>query len=270
MIILYVDATFYYKLYYAPHINKKLGGHEYSSEEVGYHWLQHDESLQHSDTDIAFKKYQSDTFVDLALQRKDVPAAKRPSPTTAFVPHPLFIENGWEKVTILLSTPTGRPDTAPLNEAFDCDKLTSDIEETLSALGKEYASRMAEWREWIDARPKTEAGLSSNASLPSWGDWPHRPVGGASTVGAGSAETARSTVLVSSVTMRALRGITSSPGGGAKGAAVSKANKADDESCRSPEVRAPNRARLALCTALALHVLAGTREQLVDLLSGEI
>ena len=108
------------------------------------------------------------------------------------------------------------------------------------------------------------------ASLPSWGDWPHRPVGGASTVGAGSAETARSIVLESSVTMCASRGITSSVVGGAKGAAASKANKADDESCRSPEVRASNRARLALCTALALHVLAGAREHLVDLLSGEI
>ena len=237
MTILYVDATFDYKSYYAPHIDKKLGGHGYSSEEVGYHWLRHDESRQHSGTGIAFKKYQSDTFVDLALQRKDVPAEQRPPPTTAFVPHPLFIENGWEKVTILSSTPTGRPDVAPLDEEFDYDKLTNDIEETLSELGEQFAPRMAEWREWIDARPKTQADLASHSSLPSWGDWPRRPVEGASTVGAGPAEIARSIVLASSVTMRAPRRITSSVGDGSEGAAASKANKADAESCRGFEVR---------------------------------
>ena len=83
------------------HIDSKLGGYGYSSDEVGYHWLQFDDSKQHSDTGIAFKKYQSDIFVDLALQRKDVPAALRPPPDEAFTPHPLFIENGWERVTIL-------------------------------------------------------------------------------------------------------------------------------------------------------------------------
>jgi len=137
----------------------------------------------------------------------------------------------------LTSTPTGRPDVAPLDEEFDYGKLTNDIEETLSELGQEYAPRMAEWREWIDARPKTQADLASHSSLPSWGDWPRRPVEGASTVGAGPAEIARSIVLASSVTMRAPRRITSSVGDGSEGAAASKANKADDESCRGPEVR---------------------------------
>ena len=80
MIILYVDATYDYKSHYAPCVDKKLGGYGYSSDEVGYHWLQHVDSKQHSDTGIAFKKYQSGTFVDIALQRKDVPASERPPP----------------------------------------------------------------------------------------------------------------------------------------------------------------------------------------------
>ena len=75
-------------------------------ERITKRFLDND-SKQHSDTGIAFKKYQSDVFVDLALQRKDVPAALRPPPDEAFTPHPLFIENGWEQVTILTSKPTG-------------------------------------------------------------------------------------------------------------------------------------------------------------------
>ena len=142
MIILYVDATLDYKSYYAPHIDKKLGGYGYSSEEVGYHWLQHDESREHSDTGIAFKKFQSDTFVDIALQRKDVPASERPPPDVAFTPHPLFVENGWEKVTILASKPTGRPGVAPLDAEFDYGKVTTDLEQALGELGPEFATRM--------------------------------------------------------------------------------------------------------------------------------
>ena len=127
-------------------------------------------------------------------------------------------------MTILSSTPTGRPDVAPLDEEFDYDKLTNDIEEALSELGQQYAPRMAEWREWIDARPKTQADLASCSSLPNWGDWPRRPVEGASTVGAGPAEIVRSIVLASSVTMCAPRRITSPVGDGSEGAAASKAN----------------------------------------------
>ena len=41
MIIVYVDATYDYKSFYAPHIDSKLGGYGYSSDEVGYHWLQY-------------------------------------------------------------------------------------------------------------------------------------------------------------------------------------------------------------------------------------
>ena len=237
MIILYVDATLDYKSYYAPHIDKKLGGYGYSSEEVGYHWLQHDESREHSDTGIAFKKFQSDTFVDIALQRKDVPASERPPPDVAFTPHPLFVENGWEKVTILASKPTGRPGVAPLDAEFDYGKVTTDIEETLGELGPEFATRMLEWREWLSLRPRTQADAESCASLPGWGDWPHRRVDGPSAAGAGPADIARSRVLGSSVTIVAPRRITSSVGDGAEGIAASKANKADDQSCRKPEVR---------------------------------
>ena len=50
MIIVYVDATYDYKSFYAPYIDSKLGGYGYSSDEVGYHWLQFDDSKQRSDT----------------------------------------------------------------------------------------------------------------------------------------------------------------------------------------------------------------------------
>jgi len=237
VIILYVDATYDYKSFYAPHIDSKLGGYGYSSDEVGYHWLQFDDSKQHSDTGVAFKKYQSDIFVDLALQRKDVPAALRPPPDEAFTPHPLFIENGWERVTILTSKPTGRPDVASVDgHTGFYDSVLNDIELTLSELGTEYASRMAEWREWVDKRPKTQADLAACASLPSWGDWHRRPADVAGTAGAAPSDIARSQVLGSSVSIQAPRRITSSVGDGAEGAAASKANKADDESCRGPEV----------------------------------
>ena len=89
------------------------------------------------------------------------------------MPHPWFIiENVWEKVAILTSKPTGQPDVASVggNTGF-YDSVLDDIELALSELGMEYAPRMAEWREWIDKRPKTQADLASSASLPSWGDW---------------------------------------------------------------------------------------------------
>ena len=135
MIILYVDATYDYKSFYAPNIDSKLGGYGYSSDEVEYHCLQFDDSKQHSGTGIAFKKYQSDIFVDLALQRKDVPAALRSPLDEAFAPHPLFIENGWERATILRSKPTGRPDVASVDGHTGLyDSALNDIELTLSEL----------------------------------------------------------------------------------------------------------------------------------------
>ena len=74
--------------------------------------------------------------------------------------------------------------------------------------------------------------------MPGWGDWPRRPVDGASAAGAGpAAEIARSRVLASSVMTVAPSSITSCVGNGAEGMAASKANKADDQSCRKPEVR---------------------------------
>ena len=102
----------------------------------------------------------------------------------------------------------------------------------------EYASGMAEWREWAGKRPKTQVDLASCASLPSWGDWYHRPVDAVGTAGAASSDIARSQVRGSSVSIRAPRRITSSVGDGVEGAAASKANKADDESCRAPGVSA--------------------------------
>jgi len=96
---------------------------------------------------------------------------------------------------------------------------------------------MLEWREWFDKRPRSQADAESCASMPGWGDWPRRPVDGASAAGAGPADIARSRVLASSVAIVAPRRITSSVGDGAEGIAASKANKVGDQSCRKPGVR---------------------------------
>ena len=100
--------------------------------------------------------------------------------------------------------------------------VTTDIEEALGELGPEFATRMLEWREWLDKRPRSQADAESFASLPGWGDWPRRPVDGASAAGAGPADIARSRVLASSVTIVAPRRITSSVGDGAEGIAASQ------------------------------------------------
>ena len=138
MRILYVDATYDYKSHYAPCVDKKLGGYGYSSDEVGYHWLQHVDSKQHSDTGIEFKKYQPGTLVDIALQRKDVPASERPPPDARCGIHtpPAVYRERLREGGVLEPKPTGRPGVAPLDAEFDYGKVTTDIEETFSELLK--------------------------------------------------------------------------------------------------------------------------------------
>ena len=54
--------------------------------------------------------------------------------------------------------------------------VTTNIEEALGELGPEFATRMFEWREWLDKRPRSQADSESCASMPGWGDWPRRPL----------------------------------------------------------------------------------------------
>jgi hypothetical protein len=91
--ILFVDATFDYKAYYASHIDPKLGGYGYSHMTEGYHCLTFDESKSISETGVAFKKYQHGFYVDVALQRKDLPVAKRPVQDADFEMCPVVVEN---------------------------------------------------------------------------------------------------------------------------------------------------------------------------------
>ena len=120
VVILEVEATLDYRAFYEPHIDPKLGGfgcellllvflhardactywhlyhtraRRYSADDNGYHWLQLDVSKQHSSTGAAFKKYQQDFFLDVALSPSDLPADKRPPLGTRFTPCPLLIEN---------------------------------------------------------------------------------------------------------------------------------------------------------------------------------
>ena len=103
-----MDATFDYKAHYAGHVDKKLGGYGYSQLTDGYHCLTFDESKALSPTGVAFKKYQQDNFVDIALQRKDLPPDLRPEDDADFTMCPMIVENGWEAATILLTSPSGK------------------------------------------------------------------------------------------------------------------------------------------------------------------
>ena len=67
--VVIVDATYDYKAHYKGQVDKKLGGYGYSADTDGYHCLQFDDSKTVSATGVAFKKYQQNHYVDVALQR---------------------------------------------------------------------------------------------------------------------------------------------------------------------------------------------------------
>ena len=74
----------------------------YSADTDGYHWLQFDRSKSSSATGIAFKKYQQDVFLDVALDIRDLPADKRPENPADFRMCPMMIENGHERTRLSL------------------------------------------------------------------------------------------------------------------------------------------------------------------------
>ena len=68
--------------------------HRYSDKTDGYHWFQLDASKSKSATGLAFKKYQQDAFLDVALDIRDLPAHNRPADPADFKMCPMVVENG--------------------------------------------------------------------------------------------------------------------------------------------------------------------------------
>ncbi len=62
-----------------------------------YHWLKLDSSKTVAPTGVAFKKYQQDTFTDVALTIDDLPSAKRPEDPTKFKMCPLLVTSRYAR-----------------------------------------------------------------------------------------------------------------------------------------------------------------------------
>ena len=86
---------------------------------------------------MAFKKYQQDFYVDVALQRKDLPVDKRPVEDAEFEMCPMIVEHHWEPATILLASPTGKPAVAAPVDGFESmyAQVLVDLEQVNSAHG---------------------------------------------------------------------------------------------------------------------------------------
>ena len=123
--VLHVDATLDYKSFYAPHINVDLGGFGYSEDQQGYHWLKLPDAMfpQHG---AAFKRWQSETKVDVAIAREDLPASMRPAPNARFLPTLMMVSEPFRPAQILVTRLTGKPDVAPLSD-FDWGQVERDL-----------------------------------------------------------------------------------------------------------------------------------------------
>ena len=92
----------------------------------------------------------------------------------------------------------------------------NDVEQVM-VQGKMLAPQMAQWREFVDARPKNHEDMKTVATLPTW-DFTPRPGGAATQLPESPQEIARRAVLASAVRVRALLNISSSGASGAEGA----------------------------------------------------
>ena len=127
----------------------------------------------------------------------------------------------FEKATILLTTPEGKPDVA-VPKDFDWNKVISDVEHCLPAADP---AMMASWREFVDKRPKSHDDSKMCLSLPKW-NFPLRPDASGPVT---SSEIARLAVQERAVHVRHPASIVSSAGDGAEGRADRRARAAADE-----------------------------------------
>jgi len=227
--VVIVDATYDYKAHYKGHVDKKLGGYGYSADTDGYHCLQFDDSKTVSVTGVAFKKYQQKHYADVALQRKDLPPSERPQNDEDFVMRPMIIENDWEKATVLLTSPSGKPATvAQPSENFSWDTVIKDVEQVM-VQQRLTAPQMASWREFVDKRPKTHEEMTAVATLPKWNMTPRPSTESPAAPDETIIQATRRAVLASAVRVRQPANIKSSVGDGKEGDDDRRARNDDDQ-----------------------------------------
>lgn len=133
----------------------------------------------------------------------------------------------FEKATVLLSMPEGKPDVAKPKD-FDWNAVLADVDHVLQKNGtSEHAQIMAEWRQFVDARPKNHEDCKSCGSLPKW-DFktvPAAAAGGDTSAGG----VARRAVQQAAISFRQPNTITSSVGDGAEARAARRARNVANE-----------------------------------------
>ena len=171
--ILHVDATFDYKSFYEGHVNSELGGFGYSETESGSHWLKLSDSMfpQHG---AAFKKWQSETYVDVAISRDDLEPAQRPAVNQKFLPQLVLETSPFRPAKILNSNPTGKPTVAAFNgHCYDGTSRSLDVFIANHSINDEVRQT---WHDWLAARPRTPEDVDPSC-LPTW-NWALIPEGG--------------------------------------------------------------------------------------------
>jgi len=202
VVVLPVDATLDYKAFYAPYVNKHLSGYGYSDVESGYHVLRISDEFEHG---AAFKKWQSPTFVDVALSRDELPPEKRPPPFTRFMPTLMLVDSPWRPAKILHSRPTGKPPVAKLAE-YDYSQVTRDMAHLMKNHDANVRAGVKEnWAAFVAQRPKEQADADVNSCLPNWDRFVIRPPDAAT---GGHRVNARSAAMQSAVSVVAENRIT--------------------------------------------------------------
>ena len=101
----------------------------------------------------AFKKYQSDDYLTIAINRSDLPPDQRPALSEPFFPCVHIIQNSPIEAAILKTVPTGMP-TAAARSDFDYAAVLADA---LHVLGdnEDNLSARAWWGEWVEQCPNS-------------------------------------------------------------------------------------------------------------------
>ena len=202
VVVLPVDATLDYKEFYAPHMNKHLGGYGYSDVECGYHILRLSDEFEHG---AAFRKWQSPTFVDVALSRDELPPDKRPPADARFMPTLMLVDSPWAPAKIMTSRPTGKPPVAQLRE-YQYSQVVRDMDHLMKSHDANVRARVKEnWTAFVAQRPKEQADADANSCLPNWDRFVIRPADAAT---GGHRVNARSAAMQSAVATTAQNRIT--------------------------------------------------------------
>ena len=168
--ILHVDATFDYKSFYEGHLNSDLAGFGYSETESGSHWLKLSDSM-FAGHGAAFKKWQSETYVDVAISREDLEPADRPPVNQKFLPVLVLVTSPFRPAKILNSNPTGKPAVAAFN-TYDYDATDRSLDHFIANHSINTDVRQT-WRTWLAARPRKPEDAPADC-LPTW-NWTRVP-----------------------------------------------------------------------------------------------